>query len=165
MTRGRKPLPTHIKLVKGTTRVDRLNPNELKPPLVIPAPPTHLDDQEKAKFVALAEMLVCHGLLTELDVGAVARYAVVWRRWLKAEAEIKQSGHMIETTNGNLTINPHLLVSNRCMAQMSQIESEFGLTPSARSRIRMEKPNDTIDPFDEYLSRGKQLDLWRPEKS
>ena len=38
---------------------------------------------------------------------------------------------------------------------MAQIESEFGLTPSSRSRIRMAEPADQADPFEEYLNRGK----------
>jgi phage terminase small subunit len=38
---------------------------------------------------------------------------------------------------------------------MAQIESEFGLTPSSRSRIHMAEPTETVDPFEEYLNRGK----------
>ena len=30
------------------------------------------------------------------------------------------------------------------------------LMPSVRSRIRMEMPSDTVDPFEEYLNRGKR---------
>jgi len=41
------------------------------------------------------------------------------------------------------------------MNQMAQIESEFGLSPSSRSRIRMEAQNETVDPFEEYLNRGR----------
>ncbi len=152
---GRPPLPTHLKLVKGTARVDRHNPNELKLPLVVPDPPPHLDEREKAKFKAMAELLARHGVMTELDVEAVARYAVVWYRWLDAEAEIKKRGPVVKTTNDNIIQNPFLAVANKCMVQMAQIESEFGLTPSSRSRIRMEMPSDTIDPFEEYLNRGK----------
>ena len=152
---GRPPIPTHLKLVKGTARSDRENPNELKPPLVVPDPPSHLDEREKAKFSAMAEMLARHGVMTELDSGAIARYAIVWCRWLDAEAEVKKRGQVVKTTSDNVIQNPFLAVANKCMTQMAQIESEFGLTPSARSRIRMEMPSDTVDPFEEYLNRGK----------
>ena len=152
---GRKPLPTHLKLVKGTARVDRNNPNELKPPLVVPEPPPHLDEREKAKFASMAEMLARHGVMTELDSGVIARYATVWCRWLDAEAEIKRRGPVVKTTSDNIIQNPFLAVANRCMGQMAQIESEFGLTPSSRSRIRMEAPSETVDPFEEYLNRGR----------
>jgi hypothetical protein len=45
--------------------------------------------------------------------------------------------------------------STSCLAQKAQIESEFGLTPSSRSRIHMAEPAETVDPFEEYLNRGK----------
>ena len=152
---GRKPLPTHLKLVKGTARPHRLNKKEPKLPLVAPEPPDHLDERAKTKFTELAKMLARHGVMTELDAGAIARYAVVWCRWVDAEAEIKKRGPVVKTTGDNIIQNPFLAVANKCLLQMAQIESEFGLTPSSRSRIRMEMPSDTIDPFEEFLNRGK----------
>ena len=152
---GRKPLPTHLKLVKGTARPGRLNKNEPKPAAAAPEPPAHLDDRAKAKFTELAQMLARYGVMSELDAGALARYAVVWCRWVDAEAEIKKRGPVVKTTGDNIIQNPFLAVANKCLLQMAQIESEFGLTPSSRSRIRMEAPSDTVDPFEEFLNRGK----------
>ncbi len=152
---GRKPLPTHLKLVKGTARPHRLNKDEPKPTVAQPEAPAHLDERAKAKFVAMAEMLARHGVMTELDAGALARYAVVWCRWVDAEAEIKRRGPVVKTEGGNVIQNPFLAVANKCLLQMAQLESEFGLTPSSRSRIRMAEPTETVDPFEEYLNRGK----------
>ena len=103
----------------------------------------------------MAAMLARHGVMTELDAAALARYAVVWCRWIDAEAEIKRRGPVVKTEAGNIIQNPFLAVANRCLAQMAQIESEFGMTPSSRSRIRMAEPADRNDPFEEYLNRGK----------
>ena len=41
---GRKTLPTHLKLVKGTARPHRLNKAEPKPVVATPEPPDHLDE-------------------------------------------------------------------------------------------------------------------------
>lgn len=154
---GRKPLPTHLKLVKGTARPHRMNEAEPKPEVAVPAPPEHLDEAAKAKFNAMAELLARHGVMTELDCSALARYVVIWRRWLEAEAEVKRRGPVVKTSNDNIIQNPFLAVANKCLAQMAQIESEFGLTPSSRSRIRMAEPTDTADPFEDYLNRGKKI--------
>jgi P27 family predicted phage terminase small subunit len=143
-------------MVKGTARPHRLNENEPKPPLVVPEPPDNLDERAKAKFTQVAEMLARHGIMTELDANAIARFAVVWCRWVDAEAEIKKRGPVVKTTGDNIIQNPFLAVANKCLLQMAQIESEFGLTPSSRSRIRMEVAPDTVDPFEEYLNRGKE---------
>ncbi|WP_262983244.1 phage terminase small subunit P27 family [Paracoccus mutanolyticus] len=81
--------------------------------------------------------------MTELDVGALARYVVIWRRWLEAEAEVKRRGPVVKTSNDNIIQNPFLAVANKCLAQMGQIESEFGMTPSSRTRVRMAAPAET----------------------
>jgi len=151
---GRKPLPTHLKLVKGTARPHRLNRAEPKPLVAVPEPPDHLDEAAKAKFVQMAELLASHGVMTELDTHALARYVVIWQRWLEAEQEVKRRGPVVKTSNDNIIQNPFLAVANKCLAQMHQIESEFGLTPSSRSRIRMAEPADKADPFEDFLTRG-----------
>jgi P27 family predicted phage terminase small subunit len=152
---GRKPLPTHLKVVKGTARAHRINPSEPTPTVTVPDPPEHLDERAKGKFTSAVEMLARHGIMTELDAGALARYAVVWCRWIDAEAEVKRRGPVVKTEGGNVIQNPFLAVANKCMLQMGQIESEFGMTPSSRTRIRAVAAYDTADPFEEYLNRGK----------
>ena len=78
-------------------------------------------------------MLARHGVMTELDTSALARYAVVWCRWVDSEAEVKRRGPVVKTEGGNAIQNPFLSIANKCLLQMAQIESEFGLTPSSRS--------------------------------
>jgi len=151
---GRKPLPTQLKLVKGTARPHRMNPAEPQPSVAVPHPPEHLDAEAAAKFTDMATLLARHGVMTELDAGALARYVVIWRRWLEAEAEVKRRGPVVKTVGGNIIQNPFLAVANKCLAQMGQIESEFGLTPSSRTRIRMPAPVETRDPFEDFLNRG-----------
>jgi len=152
---GRKPLPTQLKVVKGTARPHRMNPAEPKPTVATPPPPDHLDEPAAAKFTEMAALLARYGVMTELDVSALARYVVIWRRWLEAEAEVARRGPVVKTSNDNIIQNPFLAVANKCLAQMGQIESEFGLTPSSRTRIRMAEPAETRDPFEDYLNRGQ----------
>ena len=152
---GRKPLPTFLKVVKGTARAHRINQDEPRPCVSVPAAPDHIDERAKAKFTSTAEMLARHGVMTELDASALTRYTVVWCRWIDAEAEVKRRGPVVKTDAGNVIQNPFLAVANKCLLQMAQIESEFGMTPSSRSRIRATAVSDTADPFEEYLNRGK----------
>ena len=76
------------------------------------------------------------GVMTALDADPLARYCVIWGRWLDAEAEIKRKGPIVKTEAGNIIHSPYLAVANRCHRQLAQLESEFGLTPSSRSRVR-----------------------------
>jgi P27 family predicted phage terminase small subunit len=152
---GRKPLPTHLKLIKGTARPHRLNAEEPKPTVTIPEAPDNLDERAKAKFRSAAELLARHGIMTELDVGALARYSVVWCRWIDAEAEVKRRSPVVKTEGGNIIQNPFLAIANKCLFQMAQIESEFGMTPSSRSRIRATVMPEMRDPFEDYLNNDK----------
>ncbi len=125
---GRKPLPTHLKLVKGTARPHRINHEEPRPPVEVPPAPAHLDARARARFTEMAELLVRHGVMTELDASALARYAVIWCRWIDMEAEVKRRGPIVKTEGGNVIQNPYLSVANRCLLQLGQLESEFGLS-------------------------------------
>ena len=64
---GRKPLPTQLKLVKGTARPHRMNPDEPQPAVATPPPPEHLDEPTAAKFTEMAQLLARHGVMTELE--------------------------------------------------------------------------------------------------
>jgi len=149
---GRKPLPTHLKVVKGTARPHRLNASEPAPAITAPNAPDHLDDRAQDKFDRLAKLLAAHGIMSELDAAALGRYCIVWCRWLDVEQEVKARGPVVKTQGGNVIQNPFLAIANRCLSQMAQIESEFGMTPSSRSRIRAESVSKTVDPFESFLN-------------
>ena len=144
---GRKPIPTNLKLIRGTARPHRMNKDEPMPTVCVPEPPAHLDERARAKFTEMAGMLARCGVMTELDADALARYCVIWCRWLDAEAEIKRKGPIVKTEAGNIIHSPYLAVANRCHRQLAQLESEFGLTPSSRSRVRAASPPIESDPI------------------
>ena len=144
---GRKPLPTPVKLMKATARPQRLNKDEPRAPVAVPEAPVHLDGRARTKYAEMAEMLARYGVMTELDSGALARYAVIWCRWVDAEDALKRVGPTVTTVAGNLIQNPHLSLANRCLSQLAQIESEFGLTPSSRTRVRAVSPPRETDPI------------------
>jgi P27 family predicted phage terminase small subunit len=149
---GRKPLPTNLKLIRGTARPHRMNHDEPMPPACVPEPPAHLEDRARAKFAEMAGMLAGCGVMTALDRDALARYSVIWVRWVDAEAEIKRKGPIVKTEAGNVIHSPYLAVANRCHRQLAQLEAEFGLTPSSRSRVRAAPQPVESDPIaDKYF--------------
>jgi Phage terminase, small subunit len=58
-----------------------------------------------------------------------------------------------ETGFVRLKKNPACTVSETAMKTMKSFLVEFGMTPAARSRIRIEKPKEA-DPFEDYLKKG-----------
>lgn len=132
---GRKPLPTQLKLVKGTARKGRMNADEPRPDLGIPAAPDHLNPYALMEWGRITPVLYRMGLLTDLDMAALAAYCVCYARWKEAEEKINRTGLMIKTTNGNAVQSPLVGIANRSLDLMGKFLAEFGLSPSSRSRV------------------------------
>ena len=132
---GRKRKPTHLKLVLGTARRSRLNPNEPKPEPERLTPPEHLSAEalEEWRFVVDEYQL---GALTKLDRSVLAAYCQAWSRWVRAERTLAQmaapddrsKGAMIRTVSGNVIQNPIVGVANKAMADMVRFAGELGIT-------------------------------------
>jgi P27 family predicted phage terminase small subunit len=74
-------------------------------------------------------------VLTEVDRAAFAAYCQSYARWKEAQDHINSEGATYETENGMHRPNPWVAICNTEQRLMMQAASEFGLTPSARSRI------------------------------
>lgn len=138
--RGRKPLPTHLKLLTGNPGKRPLNLTEPTPPAALPDCPAHLSAPAKSEWARLTQELLALGLLTQMDRAALASYCQAYGRWVAAEEKIEQSGVLVKSKTGVPIQNPYLSIANRAMEQMTSIGSEFGLTPSSRSRIKGAAP-------------------------
>jgi P27 family predicted phage terminase small subunit len=99
------------------------------------------------------------GLLTGVDRAALAAYAQAYGRWAAAEralakmaaADTVTGGLLIKTTNGNAIQNPLVGISNKASAAMVRYAAEFGMTPSARSRIEATPQQREKDPTTEFF--------------
>lgn len=151
--RGRKPKPTGLKLVTGTERADRANPDEPQPQPVCPEPPDHLKAEARAEWTRVSHQLHALGILSEIDRAALAAYCQAYGRWVQAETALDVMAHrdtvthglMIRTQGGNAIQNPLVGTANKAMTDMMRYAAEFGMTPSARTRIRAEGQQIGLD--------------------
>ena len=150
MTRGRKPKPSGLKVIAGTDRADRRNDQEPKFNPEIPTVPAFLSDYAKVEWGRVCDALYQAGILAKTDRAVLAAYCQAFGRWQQAEEALAQMGArdgvtkglMIKTTNGNAVQNPLVGTANKAMADMARYAAEFGMTPSARSRIKAEGRDD-----------------------
>ncbi len=68
----------------------------------------------------------------------------LWSRWRRAEQFIQKNGDVFPIKNDDGTIKylqqfPQVGIANNLASKLNRLEAEFGLTPSSRSRIRVEK--------------------------
>jgi len=140
--RGRKRKPTALKLIEGEPNKRRINLNEPKPRPVAPSCPKHLAPAAKKEWKRISKDLERIGLLTTIDMAALAGYCQAWARWLDAEVLLKEVGPVLKSNNGMYYQNPVLAVANKAMEQMLKFLTEFGMTPSSRTRIKVNPDRD-----------------------
>lgn len=135
-TRGRKPKPTALKLLEGNPGKRQLNMNEPRLTQKMPPEcPDWLEEEAQAEWNRLSETLFKMGILTDLDVAPFAAYCQAYARWREAEEFISQHGSIVKTKTGYWQQVPQVSIAHTNQKAMLQAAAEFGLTPSARSRI------------------------------
>jgi len=135
-TRGRKPKPTALKLLEGNPGKRQLNMNEPRLTQKMPPEcPDWLEEEAQAEWNRLSETLFEMGILTDLDVAPFAAYCQAYARWREAEEFISQHGSIVKTKTGYWQQVPQVSIAHTNQKAMLQAAAEFGLTPSARSRI------------------------------
>ena len=135
-----------MKLIKGNpgqAHGRKLPENEPQPVVHIPPIPGHLDAYAEEEWNRVCQVLFNVGILTDIDGAALGAYCQSYSRWRLAEETLASmaendettKGLLIRTTNGNAIQNPVVGIANKAAADMVRYAAEFGMTPSARSRL------------------------------
>lgn len=133
--RGRKPKPTHLRLLEGNPSKRRPNAREPQPEQRRSTCPAHLCPSAKAEWKRLAAQLCVLRILTELDRAALAAYCQAYGRWVEAERKLQETPMLLKMPSGYVQQNPWLTIANKQLELMHKYLSEFGLSPVSRSRV------------------------------
>jgi P27 family predicted phage terminase small subunit len=150
----RRPQPTALKILRGNPGKRPLNAAEPKPAADGVVPPAWLAQDALEKWHELSPILLAVGVLTRADVGPLARYCDTWAWWRRCRDVIDRDGDtvVVRDNAGNVKWSqqrPEVGIVSKLAQQMHRLESEFGLTPSARSAIHVspEAPRDELEEF------------------
>jgi P27 family predicted phage terminase small subunit len=126
-------------------RKDRINDDE---PIPMEGPPV-IPPATSTEVTAIWDYTVAHlavmGLATPADRDVLRAYCEAVVVHQKASAILAGSPVLIKGLHGGLVKNPAVQVQRDAAIVMRALAQEFGLTPSARSQIRMgggERRND-----------------------
>ena len=141
--RGPRPTPTAIKIARGT--VKSRPKDEPAPPASSIVMPPHLGDVAQAKWRELLPLLQAVKVMTEADVEALARYCDTYEWWLATRAKLRKEGDTYPILNDGGEIKyiaqrPEVSIAHKLATQLRQLEQDFGLNPSARTSLHVEKP-------------------------
>lgn len=145
---GRKPIPTHLKAVRGTLRESRVNHDEPQFDPSMPTPPEWLDAAALVEWGRLACTLHKMGLLSEEFRVAYALLCDAYSDYIRACQECREKGHFLESIQGAAYQAPWLGWKNKTRKDLVALLAEFGLTPASKSRVsaKSEKQEDA-NPF------------------
>jgi len=150
--RGPAPKPTNLRILDGTARKhpERMNAAEPEPMATGADPPAWLKGKAERKvYREVASKLADMHLMTEADQHAVAQIAVYWVKW---QALAEQATTEVTTTDtGYTSTDPRINSMIKLGEKVTGLLKEFGMTPSARTRITVpeQKP---ADPMEDYLN-------------
>ncbi len=144
---GRRPIPTQLKIIKGTDQPCRMQKDEPKPATNNIKMPPGLSKDAKKHWRIISKRLIAAKILTEIDTDALAMYCESWAVWWDATKKVNEHGSVVEGQNGYAVQSPYFLIANKAHNQMRQMATEFGMTPSSRTRVAATSSPDDDNPF------------------
>ena len=129
--------------------------NEPVPPPGRPTCPAFLSPYAKTTWKALVPMLEQMGVLSKIDGRTLARYCELWAKWRDLAQFVQANGtaYQYETNSGEshwrafpqakdiVTVSDSLL----------RLEQQFGLTPSARASLKVERIDGQPDVSNRFF--------------
>ncbi|UCZ89055.1 phage terminase small subunit P27 family [Gordonia sp. WA4-43] len=125
-----------------------------------PQPPPWLSSEAAQEWARVVPELTRLDLLKESDRAALTAYCETWATWVDAMRDVRANGFTVENSSirkdGSestwVTKNPAVAVMETAATHLRQYAQEFGLTPSAESKLvglaDRGSSDDGDDPFE-----------------
>lgn len=153
--KGRKPLPTAVKSQRGTLQKCRTKPDEMKPiSISILEPPATLNSRGAKEWNIVTTNLQALGMLSAFDLSILEAYCREFESYFECMDKLGENRTITyKNPDGSLKAvkaHPLLQIANQHLDKALKIATEFGFTPSSRTRISMaalssEKEYDEFD--------------------
>lgn len=153
---GRKKTPDHLKVVAGTDRPDRMNPDAPMPLADLPVAPEWLSERGAQIFDDLVSIISTMGIGSASDTAMLAMAASRLEEVEICTAMIEDGGRTFVSgvkydDEGRIVsqqIKGHPAVAQRseAMRHAQSLLVEFGLSPAARSKVSANVPQEQ-NPF------------------
>jgi P27 family predicted phage terminase small subunit len=151
MARGRKRKPAAEHKANGNPGRRNIRAEPEFPKAVGAMPPDYLNEVAKRKWHSLMPMLEKSGAITECDLTLFAAFCVHFSLWQEALKELGEQGAIHITPKGCQQVSPYDTMVRQHAALMHKLGSEFGLTPSTRSKVALVGDGAEKDEFEKVF--------------
>lgn len=145
MPPGPPKKPTHLKVLAGTRRADRENPNEPKPSKDAIGPTMPLSDEEREVWNQLVPELVRCGIMTNTDCHNMTMLCQAEALRRRTHDALSRSGLLTHGSTGQPITNPLFKAMLDAQDRVMRLTVEFGMTPAARARVNAKPEDETKD--------------------
>ncbi|MFC0281791.1 phage terminase small subunit P27 family [Falsigemmobacter intermedius] len=143
---GRKPKPTHLKIVAGEKRPSRINKDEPVANQGLAVAPAWLSSRAAEIFDQISATLHGMGIASPDDTHALALCASRLEEVEILTVMVEDAGRTYTSEGGLVKARPEVAMRNEAMRHAQSLLAEFGLTPSARSKVSAGKAPEA-NPF------------------
>lgn len=151
MKRGPRPIPKTILKLRNSTALRKPTHKHTEPaaPKGCPSCPRWLDKEGKSEWKRIVESLKAMGILSRSDRAVLAGLCQNWSLFVRTSKQLNElpvldrDSRPVATTNGESYRN----YLRAC--------EQFGLTPSARTRIDVDIAGKKPDAFDVFVQRKR----------
>jgi len=152
---GRKLIPTHLKEIKGTARVDRINPAAPAPAKEGIIAPGMLPEEALPHFEILTARLKALGLNSASFTEAVTMAAMRMAEIEYCSQVIKDQGgpsYETKTVKDGRMVRafPEVAMRSEAMRHLHSLLSEMGLTPAAIGKVGAKEPEKPKSKYREF---------------
>lgn len=152
------PLSTEDKIARGNPGKRKLNTdlvNAVEKVFALPPAPAHLGHYGKKEWERTGQSLINLQLLAEHDLPAFEAYCMNIDLLIESKIAINEDGMLIMGARGPVR-NPAIAAFGQASTAIRGFVAEFGLSPSARSRIKL--PTEEKDILAQMMEGDEDTD-------
>lgn len=146
---GRPKIPAKIQAMRGNPGHRTLK-KDIDPPVGDISCPEWINPTGKKEWRRVSAALERLGLLTEIDLQALAAYCNAYSELMAANQRIKRSGRYVMARKMWITA-PWVNQANKSRDAMVKYAAQFGCTPSARRGLEVKPMKSTDDEVAKVL--------------
>lgn len=147
--KGRKPTPTHLKMIRGTARKDRMPKSEPKPQGELLVAPDYLNERQKLIWTRIVSASA-PGLLRRCDEAIVAAMAMHLDAARQANSQLSMTS-LLESRRAADAPNSLLRIRRQELEQARACAARLGFDPASRSRIELQPEGEATDEWAEFF--------------
>lgn len=159
MKPGPSPLPANVHMLNGnpSKKAESDLQGVIAPEVKLCDPPEILSERAMTEWHRIGRELEILGLVSALDVAALAAYCQAWADWCWAREMIElyqcehggEAGFVMGTATGYKQISVYVQLAGAAEKRMREWAAEFGLTPAARARVTGGAKQGSLFPADD----------------